>query len=177
MHKKSFYNFINFSEDEQEEDVYLVPGSADDAPRVVNLKGSDGNTNSAASRPAGRVVGVIKRNWHSSMYSLSRRCGWRDVVALKYCCQINGFSSLNLTKPDVLSDLPEIELGVSYKYVDGTPVESFPGDLCVLEQLKASRFSFFCLHVEEKQLLVADAEVTVGEDAGGRKATTVADAR
>ncbi|KAK1386638.1 Adenylosuccinate synthetase, chloroplastic [Heracleum sosnowskyi] len=65
-----------------------------------------------------------------------RRCGWLDVVALKYCCQINGFSSLNLTKLDVLSDLPEIELGVSYKYVDGTPVESFPGDLCVLEQLK-----------------------------------------
>ncbi|KAK1378592.1 hypothetical protein POM88_025336 [Heracleum sosnowskyi] len=31
--------------------------------------------------------------------------------------------------------------------------------------------------VEEKQLLVADAEVTVGEDAGGRKATTVADAQ
>ncbi|KAG8367913.1 hypothetical protein BUALT_Bualt16G0122200 [Buddleja alternifolia] len=30
-----------------------------------------------------------------------RRCGWLDVVALKYCCQINGFSSLNLTKLDV----------------------------------------------------------------------------
>ncbi|WOG98095.1 hypothetical protein DCAR_0417436 [Daucus carota subsp. sativus] len=65
-----------------------------------------------------------------------RRCGWLDVVALKFCCQINGFSSLNLTKLDVLSDLPEIELGVSYKYVDGTPVESFPGDLRVLEQIK-----------------------------------------
>ncbi|KAL8133448.1 hypothetical protein AgCh_008779 [Apium graveolens] len=65
-----------------------------------------------------------------------RHCGWLDVVALKYCCQINGFSSLNLTKLDVLSDLHEIELGVSYKYVDGTPIESFPGDLSVLEQVK-----------------------------------------
>ncbi|CAL5351968.1 unnamed protein product [Camellia sinensis] len=65
-----------------------------------------------------------------------RRCGWLDVVALKYCCQINGFSSLNLTKLDVLSDLPEIQLGVLYKHIDGTPVKSFPGDLCVLEQLK-----------------------------------------
>ncbi|KAL7168964.1 hypothetical protein ACSBR2_034066 [Camellia fascicularis] len=65
-----------------------------------------------------------------------RRCGWLDVVALKYCCQINGFSSLNLTKLDVLSDLPEIQLGVLYKHTDGTPVKSFPGDLCVLEQLK-----------------------------------------
>ncbi|XP_010247193.1 PREDICTED: adenylosuccinate synthetase 2, chloroplastic-like [Nelumbo nucifera] len=65
-----------------------------------------------------------------------RRCGWLDVVALKYCCLINGFSSLNLTKLDVLSDLPEIRLGVSYKQIDGTPVKSFPADLHVLEQLK-----------------------------------------
>lgn len=65
-----------------------------------------------------------------------RRCGWLDVVALKYCCQINGFTSLNLTKLDVLSDLPEIQLGVAYKDVDGTPIKSSPADLCVLERLK-----------------------------------------
>lgn len=65
-----------------------------------------------------------------------RRCGWLDIVALKYSCQINGFSSLNLTKLDVLSDLPEIWLGVSYKHINGTPIKSFPADLCLLEQLK-----------------------------------------
>ncbi|KAL1359948.1 hypothetical protein HN51_005278 [Arachis hypogaea] len=65
-----------------------------------------------------------------------RRCGWLDVVALKYSCQINGFSSLNLTKLDVLSDLDEIKLGVSYKHADGTPVKSFPSDLRLLEQLE-----------------------------------------
>lgn len=68
-----------------------------------------------------------------------RRCGWLDMVALKFCCLINGFSSLNLTKLDVLSDLPEIKLGVSYKLIDGTPIESVPADLQVLEQLQASR--------------------------------------
>ncbi|KAM1031191.1 hypothetical protein FF1_034967 [Malus domestica] len=68
-----------------------------------------------------------------------RRCGWLDIAALKYCCQINGFSSLNLTKLDVLSDLPEIQLGVAYKQTDGTPVKSFPADLLDLEQLKACR--------------------------------------
>ncbi|THG00464.1 hypothetical protein TEA_006894 [Camellia sinensis var. sinensis] len=51
--------------------------------------------------------------------SRPRRCGWLDVVALKYCCQINGFSSLNLTKLDVLSDLPEIQLGVEYEVSPG----------------------------------------------------------
>ncbi|KAL5704524.1 adenylosuccinate synthase [Ranunculus cassubicifolius] len=65
-----------------------------------------------------------------------RRCGWLDIVALKYSCQINGFSALNLTKLDVLSDLPEINLGVAYKDVDGTLIESFPGDLSLLEQVK-----------------------------------------
>ncbi|OWM67217.1 adenylosuccinate synthetase 2, chloroplastic [Punica granatum] len=65
-----------------------------------------------------------------------RRCGWLDIVALRYCCLINGFSSLNLTKLDVLSDLPEIQLGVAYKHTDGTPINSFPADLRLLEQLK-----------------------------------------
>ncbi|XP_057770314.1 adenylosuccinate synthetase 1, chloroplastic [Salvia miltiorrhiza] len=65
-----------------------------------------------------------------------RRCGWLDIVALKYCSQINGFSSLNLTKLDVLSDLPEIQLGIAYKLPDGSPVHSFPGDLRLLEQIQ-----------------------------------------
>lgn len=65
-----------------------------------------------------------------------RRCGWLDIVSLRYSCQINGFSSLNLTKLDVLSDLAEIKLGVSYKHADGTPIKLFPSDLQALEQLQ-----------------------------------------
>lgn len=71
-----------------------------------------------------------------------RRCGWLDIVALRFCCQINGFASLNLTKLDVLSDLSEIQLGVSYRQPDGTPVESFPSDLRLLDQIKVRLFSF-----------------------------------
>lgn len=65
-----------------------------------------------------------------------RRCGWLDLVALKYCCQINGFSSLNLTKLDVFSGFPEIKLGVSYHKPGGERVESFPADLELLEQIQ-----------------------------------------
>jgi len=65
-----------------------------------------------------------------------RRCGWLDIVALKYCCQINGFSSLNLTKLDVLTGLKEIKLGTSYYTDDGNTVQSFPADLDLLEQIK-----------------------------------------
>jgi len=74
-----------------------------------------------------------------------RRCGWLDIVALKYCCQINGFSSLNLTKLDVLSDLPEIKVGVSYNKTDGQKLQSFPGDLDTLEQVQVSFDICFCL--------------------------------
>lgn len=63
-----------------------------------------------------------------------RRCGWLDIVALKYCCDINGFSSLNLTKLDVLSGLPEIKLGVAYNRRDGQKLTSFPADLDTLEE-------------------------------------------
>lgn len=67
-----------------------------------------------------------------------RRCGWLDIVALKYCCDINGFSSLNLTKLDVLSGLAEIKLGVSYNKMDGEKLQSFPGDLDTLEQVQVN---------------------------------------
>ncbi|GAB2279377.1 Exosome complex exonuclease RRP44 A [Dionaea muscipula] len=58
-------------EDQEEEVVHLVPNSADDAPRntsVVQI--SDGDTTTAPGRPSGRVVGIIKRNWHSYCGSL-----------------------------------------------------------------------------------------------------------
>lgn len=62
-------NLIDFyllAEDDEEEGVHLVPGSADDAPRTTGqLQGSSGGTTSISSRPSGRVVGIIKRNWHS----------------------------------------------------------------------------------------------------------------
>ncbi|XP_043726094.1 exosome complex exonuclease RRP44 homolog A [Telopea speciosissima] len=58
-------------EDEEEEDVHLVPNSADDAPRnTISTPGSTGDANSASCRPSGRVVGIIKRNWNSYCGSL-----------------------------------------------------------------------------------------------------------
>ncbi|KAK9164894.1 hypothetical protein Scep_000085 [Stephania cephalantha] len=52
-------------EDEVEEDVHLAPSSADDAPRNLNAVQAPNQ-----SRPSGRVVGIIKRNWHSYCGSL-----------------------------------------------------------------------------------------------------------
>ncbi|KAK4261621.1 hypothetical protein QN277_004589 [Acacia crassicarpa] len=62
---------IACDEDEDEdEDVHLAPSSADDAPRTIPQQGSTGETNPVSNRPSGRVVGIIKRNWHSYCGSL-----------------------------------------------------------------------------------------------------------
>ncbi|KAM5547021.1 exosome complex exonuclease RRP44 [Rosa sericea] len=58
-------------EDDEEEGVHLVPGSADDVPRTTaQPQDSAGETCSVSSRPSGRIVGIIKRNWHSYCGSL-----------------------------------------------------------------------------------------------------------
>ncbi|GAQ87471.1 adenylosuccinate synthase [Klebsormidium nitens] len=65
-----------------------------------------------------------------------RRCGWLDMVALRFACDINGFTHINLTKLDVLSGFSEIKLGVGYRAPDGEVVPAFPADLELLEQIK-----------------------------------------
>ncbi|KAH6837586.1 ribonuclease II family protein [Perilla frutescens var. hirtella] len=58
-------------EDEEYDDFHLAPSSADDAPRVKNPSHSSiGDKSAVPTRPSGRVVGIIKRNWHSYCGSL-----------------------------------------------------------------------------------------------------------
>jgi adenylosuccinate synthase len=53
-----------------------------------------------------------------------RRCGWLDIVMLRYAVSVNGFSEILLTKMDILSGIDEIQLAVAYD-VDGERME-FP---------------------------------------------------
>ena len=55
-----------------------------------------------------------------------RRCGWLDLVALRYAARINGFTSLALTKLDVLSSFSELPVCVRYRLRDGTETADFP---------------------------------------------------
>ncbi|RCK63811.1 Adenylosuccinate synthetase [Candida viswanathii] len=64
-----------------------------------------------------------------------RRCGWLDLVVLKYSNQINGYTSLNITKLDVLDKFKEIEVGVAYK-LNGKELPSFPEDLIDLAKVE-----------------------------------------
>lgn len=60
-----------------------------------------------------------------------RRCGWLDLVVLKYSTWINGYTSLNVTKLDVLDTFKTIPVGISYS-INGKKLESFPEDLMTL---------------------------------------------
>ncbi|XP_056464911.1 adenylosuccinate synthetase isozyme 2 isoform X1 [Gadus chalcogrammus] len=54
-----------------------------------------------------------------------RRCGWLDLVLIKYAHMINGFTALALTKLDILDVMDEIKVGVAYK-VDNQSIPHFP---------------------------------------------------
>lgn len=54
-----------------------------------------------------------------------RRCGWLDLVALKYAVMLNGVTKLIMTKADVLNPFPEINVCNAYKY-KGETVEHLP---------------------------------------------------
>jgi adenylosuccinate synthase len=54
-----------------------------------------------------------------------RRCGWFDAFATRYAAEINGFTSVALTKLDVLDTLNEIKVCTGYK-LDGRMCESLP---------------------------------------------------
>jgi adenylosuccinate synthase len=55
-----------------------------------------------------------------------RRCGWLDLVALRYAARINGLTSLALTKLDVLSEFDELPVCTHYRLRDGSTTEHFP---------------------------------------------------
>jgi adenylosuccinate synthase len=62
-----------------------------------------------------------------------RRCGWLDILGLRYSVSINGLTGIGLTKMDILDGLEKINLCVGYKY-DGKVYDTFTTDLDVLKR-------------------------------------------
>ena len=54
-----------------------------------------------------------------------RRCGWLDLVQLRYACRVNGVTQLAMMKADVLSGFDEIPVCHSYQY-DGATTQNLP---------------------------------------------------
>ena len=54
-----------------------------------------------------------------------RRCGWLDLVALRYACQVNGVTQLMMMKADVLSGFKTLKICTSYNY-KGKEIKHLP---------------------------------------------------
>ena len=63
-----------------------------------------------------------------SVTGRKRRCGWIDLVALRYAVMLNGVSQLIMMKSDVLDSFETIKACIAYR-IDGQETENFPFDI------------------------------------------------
>lgn len=64
-----------------------------------------------------------------------RRCGWLDLVALRYAVRLNGINELTVTKIDVLTGLEEVRVCTEYR-LRGETTHEFPLDVKDFEHLE-----------------------------------------
>jgi adenylosuccinate synthase len=67
-----------------------------------------------------------------------RRCGWLDLVALRYAARINGLTGLVITKLDVLTGIDPIRACTSYRHGEGAVFEDFPYHQSILHNSEAT---------------------------------------
>ncbi|XP_012285355.1 adenylosuccinate synthetase isoform X1 [Orussus abietinus] len=75
----------------------------------------------------GHEIGVTTRR--------KRRCGWLDLTLLKFTAMVNGYTSICLTKLDILDTLAEIKVCVGYRLND-EEMEFYPSSASVLSQVE-----------------------------------------
>jgi adenylosuccinate synthase len=85
-----------------------------EGPFPTEIEGSD----QARVRELGREFGTVTGR--------ERRCGWLDLVGLRYAVRVNGITSLALTKLDVLSAFAELPVCTRYRLEDGSQTEELP---------------------------------------------------
>lgn len=64
---------------------------------------------------AGEKMAKVGREF-GAVTGRPRRCGWLDLVALKYTCEVNGVTQLMMMKGDVLSGFSELKVCTGYTY-------------------------------------------------------------
>ncbi len=92
-------------------------------PFPTELFGAEGDTLRSIGHEYGATTGR------------PRRCGYLDIVALRYAIRINGITSIAITKLDVLSGLKNIKICTAYDYM-GEKITEFPLDINILSKCK-----------------------------------------
>lgn len=96
-----------------------------------------------------------KGNEFGSVTGRKRRCGWIDLVALKYAIMLNGVTKLIMMKGDVLDMFETIKACVAYK-IDGEELDYFPYEICdkkiepVYKELKGWKTDMTKMHKESE---------------------------
>ncbi len=72
----------------------------------------------------GETMGQVGKEFGATT-GRPRRCGWLDLVALKYAVQINGVTQLMMMKGDVLSGFDKLKVCTAYHY-KGEKIEHLP---------------------------------------------------
>lgn len=70
-----------------------------------------------------------------------RRCGYLDLVALRYACKVSSIDSLALTHIDVYDTFDEVRVCTAYRY-DGKEIRDFPASIKILEKAEPVLQSF-----------------------------------
>jgi adenylosuccinate synthase len=66
-----------------------------------------------------------------------RRCGWIDLVGLRYAVRLNGLTALAVTKLDVLGGIDPLRVAVRYRSSEGAALEEFPYHQSILHSAQA----------------------------------------
>lgn len=77
----------------------------------------------------------LKGNEFGTTTGRPRRCGWIDIVSLKYAVSVNGLDSIAFTKLDILDGMDELKICIAYE-IDGKVSDNFPSTSYELNRVK-----------------------------------------
>jgi len=85
----------------------------------------------------GEMGGIIRQQAHEfgTTTGRPRRCGWFDAVEARFSTRINGFTGAAITRLDILSNLPKVNICVGYE-LDGERIDYFPADVAAVERCR-----------------------------------------
>jgi len=80
---------------------------------------------------------LIRQRGHEygTVSGRARRCGWFDAVAARLSARINGFTSIIITRLDILDVMPMLKICTDYE-LDGKTVDYFPASIAALEKCR-----------------------------------------
>jgi adenylosuccinate synthase len=115
----------------------IHPGHVDDVIGITKAyitRVGNGAMPTELEDDVGHHLGTVGHEFGTTT-GRKRRCGWFDAVVMRHAHRINGFTSLALTKLDVLGGLDEIKICVAYE-LDGAEITEMPSSASALARCK-----------------------------------------